>query len=110
MKKVNVILIIGLILVLVGCDKKQNDNFNAKVVGVGLDCGDAYLIRFYDNVENVPNNDTENVFYAINLPDEYKKKDLEINIIKFREPTANEMMNCMTQGITYPQIYIEDIQ
>ncbi len=114
MKKINIILILIIgVLVLGGCGKDdknipQND-FNAKVLGVGVDCGDTYLIQFYESAENVPNNDTKNVFYAINLPDEYKKKDLDIFII-FREPNDKEIPNCTMLDIAYPQIYVEKVQ
>lgn len=79
---------------------------NATVLSRGQDCNNAYLIKFNNNVVGVPTNSTNNVFYEINLPNQYKVDNLPLNVT-FRLPTNSEIMNCTTQGIAYPQIYIE---
>lgn len=87
-------------------DTQEENEPNAKVLRIGEDCGNSYLIQLNDN--NIPSNSTNNIFYEINLPEEFKMNDLEINI-NFRLPNDNEIMNCTGQGITYPQIYIESV-
>lgn len=79
---------------------------NATVLSKGQDCNNAYLIKFNNNVTGIPTNSTNNEFYEINLPNQYKVDNLPLNVT-FRLPTNSEIMNCTTQGITYPQIYIE---
>lgn len=89
-------------------DNDNQENFNAIVLTQGLDCGDSYLIQFNDNAENVPSNTTDNIFYEINLPEDYRVNNLEINVT-FRLPNENELMNCTSQDDAYPQIYIESV-
>lgn len=79
---------------------------NAIVLNKGLDCNNAYLIKFNNNVANIPVNSTNNIFYEINLPNQYKVDNLPI-YVTFRLPTNSEIMNCTALGIAYPQIYIE---
>lgn len=89
-------------------DNSDNLN-NAKVLRVGMDCGDTYLVKFFDSYSNIPQNTAQNTFYAINLPEEYKIENLEIHI-DFRLPNENEILNCTSQDISYPQIYIENVE
>ena len=79
---------------------------NATVLGPGLDCGDAFLIRLEDSNE-IPENAFENVFYEINLPDEYKTEGNEIRV-NFRLPTNEEIPFCTHMGPGYPHIFITD--
>gem|GEM_PF-3391126 len=90
-------------------DSIVEDVFNAKVLYIGIDCGDTFLIQFNDNAINVPENYTDNIFYAINLPEEYKIEGLDINV-NFREPYEEETMVCSMMGFGYPQIFIESEQ
>ena len=90
-------------------DITENTANNAKVLRVGIDCGNTYLIKFFDSYSDIPQNTTQNTFYAINLPEQYKVENLEIHI-NFRQPTENEIMNCTSEDITYPQIYIENVE
>ena len=99
------------ILLLFSCSKKENkipEDFvsNATILNRGIDCNNSYLIKFNDGVKGIPTNSTNNVFYEINLPNQYKINNLPLNVT-FRLPTNEEIMNCTTQGIAYPQIYIE---
>jgi len=112
---VSKILILSLVLFLSlscnNCDEdapQNNTNFNAKVLYKGGDCGNNYIIQFNSNAINVPSNRTNNIFYEINLSDQYRVNNLNINVT-FRQPNNNEIMNCTTQDILYPQIYIESV-
>ena len=89
-------------------DNSDNLN-NAKVLRVGMDCGDTYLVKFFDSYSNIPQNTAQNTFYAINLPEEYKIENLEIHI-NYRLPNENEMLNCTSEDIAYSQIYIENVE
>ena len=98
---------------LLSCSNSDDENSNnvlnnAKVLRVGMDCGNTYLIKFINNSNNIPQNTTQNTFYAINLPEQYKVENLEVNI-NFRLPNENEIMNCTSEDIAYPQIYIESV-
>ncbi len=79
--------------------------YNVKVLGLGLDCGDSYLIEFDDDAEGLPESNWGNIFYEINLPDKYKVEGKKIEI-KFREPKGDEFMGCTMLGPTYRQIFI----
>lgn len=98
---------------LLSCSNSDDENTNdlinnAKVLRVGMDCGNTYLIKFNNDYSNIPQNTTENTFYAINLPEQYKVENLEI-FINFRLPNENEIMNCTTEDIAYPQIYVVSV-
>lgn len=98
-----------LALFTLSCTNNDEDiNYNATVIGMGSDCAGSYLIKFDDNLSNVPKNTSENVFYEINLPNQYKIKGLRINVL-FRLPTNNETMVCTFRDYSYPQIFIDKI-
>jgi hypothetical protein len=98
-----------MIIFLCCCNNDEsNDNFNATVIVRGLDCAGSYLIKFDDNLSNVPKNSSENVFYEINLPNQYKIEGLRINVL-FRLPTKDETMVCTAKDYSYPQIFIDKI-
>lgn len=108
-------LILSLVLFFsLSCNNSDEDapqnitNFNAKVLYKGGGCGNNYVIQFNSNAINVPSNTTNNIFYEINLPNQYRVNNLDINVT-FRQPNNNEIMSCTTQGIAYPQIYIESV-
>ena len=86
-----------------------NSTFNATVVGKGMDCGNAFLIQFDDNVTGLPMNPVDRIFYAINLPEEYKIAGKRISI-EYRDPMNNEVMICTARGPAYPQIFITRIK
>jgi hypothetical protein len=104
------ILFLSLIMLLtLGCSNDADDkNYNATVIGVGLDCGNSYLIKFNENAIGVPTNTSENIFYEINLPSQFKVNGLKINVA-FRQPTNNEIMVCTAQDYAFPQIFIESV-
>jgi hypothetical protein len=102
-----------LFFILLSCsnnnDISDNLNNNAKVLRVGMDCCNTYLVKFFDSYSNIPQNTAQNTFYAINLPEEYKIENLEIRI-NYRLPNENEILNCTSEDIAYPQIYIENVE
>lgn len=102
------VVLFGLVLMFTCCSKKIN-SYQAIVIEQGIDCGSSYIIKFDDNVPSLPANNSENVFYEINLPEELKVKGKKINV-KFREPTDKEIMVCTTLGQGYPQIFIESAE
>lgn len=98
-----------MMLVLFSCSKDEgNNNHNVTIIGVGTDCGNSYLIKFDDNNINVPTNSSQNVFYEINLPLQYKVNGLRINV-SFRIPANNEIMVCSAKDYSYPQIFIDKV-
>ena len=52
-------------------------------------CAGLYIIQVFEG-EDVPQTTSNNSFYAINLPEEYKKPNLNINI-NYRLPKTNEI-------------------
>lgn len=86
-------------------DQKTTGTFNATIVGKGLDCGDAYLIRFDSTVQDLPNNSMSFLYYEINLPAAYKIAGRKIEV-EFRAPSPAENLTCTTVGPGYPQIFI----
>lgn len=98
-----------MMLLLCSCNNdERNNNYNATVIGSGTDCANSYLIKFDDNVIDVPTNTSQNIFYEINLPNNLKIKGLRINV-SFRQPTNNEIMACTSKDYAYPQIFIEKV-
>lgn len=87
----------------------QQNNYNAVVLRVGLDCGENYLIKFNSDVVGLPSNTSDNVFYEINLPSQYKVNGKQLNI-DFRAPTDTEIMVCSSMDFAYPQIYIKSVK
>lgn len=106
MKKTTLILFLFTILLYSCDDRDKNERvYNAIVLGKGMDCGETYLIEFDNNVSELPENSFDNVYYAINLPEEYKIEGKEI-YVEFRIPENDEIMVCTFLGPTFPQIYI----
>ena len=115
----NLLLIMSLVLFM-NCDNddensSENDNsFNVTVLRQGNKCGiidnDSdtidYLIEFSENATNLPiENNT--IYYAANLPENYKVNDILINIT-FRDINENDEILCAAfiGGDEYPFIYI----
>ena len=75
----------------------------AKTIGKSM-CDGLYMVQIFEG-EDIPQTTSNNSFYAINLPEEYKKPSLNINI-NYRLPEAEEIPVCpnMEEGYTY--IYI----
>ena len=82
-------------------------NFNATVLGKGLDCGNSFLIQFDEGVVGLPS--AYRLYYAINLPESYKLKNERVHL-KFRAPENDEIMVCTAMGPAYPHIYIVEVR
>ncbi|MEZ5084313.1 MAG: hypothetical protein R2750_12845 [Bacteroidales bacterium] len=107
MRKI-LVLVIGLFFLTTSCSKQDamvsEPMYEATILGSGMDCSDAFLIQFKDKINSLPPS-TDNIYYEINLPDEYKVPGLTV-LVAFREPNLNEYMMCTTLGPGYPQIFI----
>ena len=82
-------------------------DFNATVLGKGLDCGNSFLIQFDEGVIDLPS--SYRLYYEINLPESYKIKNERVNV-KFRAPENDEIMVCTAMGPAYPQIFIIEVR
>lgn len=82
--------------------------YQATVIGLGMDCGDAFLIQFEEKINSLPAS-SQNIYYEINLPEEYKVAGREI-LIQFREPQSGEIMVCTAMGPGYPQVVITKVE
>jgi hypothetical protein len=107
-----IFLLVSLSFLVISCDKNNPDDStsyaNAIVLGKGLDCGNSFLIKFDNGVTGFPQN-SDNTFYEINLPDDYKIEGRKIKV-EFRDPKPDEIMVCTTMGIAYPQIFITKVK
>lgn len=110
----------GLILfvfLIHACEKTEweKEVFTVEVLGVGMDCGDTYLIQFREEDEQKINRYLENtnayfpVFYAVNLPEEYKEKGLFLNIT-LGKCTADDVLACTTLGPGYSHVCISSAE
>ena len=75
----------------------------AKTIGKSM-CDGLYIVQIFEG-EDIPQTTSNNSFYAINLPEEYKKPSLNINI-NYRLPEAKEITVCPNMEEGYTCIYI----
>lgn len=75
----------------------------AKTIGRSM-CDGLYIVQIFEG-EDIPQTTSNNSFYAINLPEEYKKPSLNINI-NYRLPEAKEIPVCPNMEEGYTCIYI----
>ena len=106
LKKISAIFIAVVILSCSNNDSTQ-ELFNAVVVGKGLDCGNAFLIRFNDDVPGLPENTFENIYYEVNLPEAYKVEGKQL-YVEFRniDIDKDKPIICTHLGPGYPFIYV----
>ena len=78
----------------------------AKTIGRSM-CDGLYIVQIFEG-EDIPQTTSNNSFYAINLPEEYKKPNLNINI-NYRLPKTNEIPVCPSIEEGYTCIYIISI-
>jgi len=93
--------------------EKTPEYVNATVLGRGLDCGNIFLIQFDDDVKGLPFpvEAWKNMYYAINLPEEYKIEGARITVkISFISDTEDEALFCTAMGPGYPAIYIVSVR
>ena len=93
----------------------QNKHFRAEVIGVGIDCGDTFLVEFLCCNQEIAElsdsegsvSSSENIYYALNLPENAKQAG-KIVVIQFRKPEPDEVFPCTMLGPAYTQIMITD--
>lgn len=117
-KTLNLLLIITIVFIT-SCNNddnsgENNNSFNVTVLREGNKCGIVddipgtldYLIEFDQNTTDLPISN-QTIYYAANLPENYRTENLLINIT-FREKNENEVVICDNSigGDEYPFIYI----
>ncbi len=119
--KIILLLLIGFLLSCTDSEDENNDIFNVTVLRQGDKCGLStnhdstldFLVEFNENYNNLPNQSTR-IYYASNLPEEFKVEGLQIRI-NFREPNnenPDEIMTCaeFTGGDDFPQIWVISVE
>lgn len=109
MKKILIYFTIFVGFTVIGCHS-DNDSvpifvyeFEAKVLGKGIDCGEAYLI---DLNKTTGDSDIKNgTYYADNLPEELKLKGTRMKL-NCRKPTIDEAYPCTTLGLGYFHVIV----
>ena len=116
MKKYLLILFMLLILFNFGCQKEdvEPDVFQVEVLEKGLDCGDLFLIQFDEQDENRLKKYLKNtyslfpVFYADNLIEEHKERELFLHVTLEKCNTENSYpFACTMLGPTYSHVCIK---
>ena len=112
MKRAVILLSLGVFLT-VSCEKQEpqvsDEYFKVTVLGKGFDCGNTFVIRFNEEVAELPDSPVKNHYYADNLPEKHKIEGKNIEI-QFRFPKEDEMYACTLMGPTYPHIYILEVK
>lgn len=117
MNKLKLLSGIFLLVFIVGCFGCQKDDeeveiFQVEVIGKGFDCGDVFLIKFNEEDENKVRKYHENsnafypVFYAINLIEEHKEKELILNVT-LEKCGAIDLPFCTTMGPGFGRVCIK---
>ena len=89
------------------CRKISHYKYTGKIISVGTDCNDTYIIEVDQNINGANNN--YKTFYAEQLPDDFKMMGLKIKF-NCRTSEASELSPCTTMGITYPHITITEVE
>jgi hypothetical protein len=105
--KISILFVCLLIPFFYSCYKKESNEiefrFEAKVIGKGIDCGDTFLIDLRNLSDD---SEFENsIYYAFNLPSEFKVADLEIKL-NCRLPNINEAVACTHLGPDFPHLIV----
>ena len=97
-------------------EEAYDDNiFMVEVLGVGMDCGDTWLIKFNEGDEREVNRYLENtnayfpVFYADDLPEDKKETGLFLNIT-LGECSENDISACTAMGPGYAHVCIKSAE
>lgn len=103
MKKVFVCLIVVAGFLFCSCEKDNEYQFEATVLGKGLDCGETFLI----DLTNISGNAEimDNTYYADNLPSDLKINGLKIKL-NCRFLKTDETYACTTMGITWSHVFV----
>lgn len=96
-------VIIGFLLLSCENDKEINYQYEATILGQGIDCGETYLIdltRVSGDTEF-----TDGTYYADNLLSEFKVSGLKIQL-NCRGLNADEIYACTHLGPYYPHVFV----
>jgi len=96
-----------LALAFTSCRKFSHYKYTGLVVGKGIDCGETFLIKSNQKINDVDNLDL--TYYADQLPNDMKIDGLEIKF-NCRVPTASELYPCTSLGAAYSHIVITEIE
>jgi len=103
------IYIFPLLCLLQFCDSTESANFDfeATVVGQGMDCGDMFLI----DLVNLTGEDaiSNGRYYADDLPERYKIQGMEIKL-NCRFPNEDELYACTTFGSGFSHVYVLELK
>lgn len=111
MKRLIILPIIYLGLLLSSCNKEDNniskDNFQyeATVIGQGMDCGETFTISLKSIKTNTDFED--GTYYADNLSSDLKVEGLKI-YLNCRELNNDEIYACTMWGPTYPHVFVTE--
>jgi hypothetical protein len=90
---------------MVSCQEEAETEFEyqASVIGQGMDCGDTFLI----NLSNLSDDNglEESTYYADNLQDDFKVEGIVI-LLNCRESTNSETGVCTTFGPAFQHVYV----
>lgn len=108
-------LLILLFFTSLACEKDdpEKDYFFVEVIGKGMDCGDTFLVKFQEEDEARVNKYLEQtnayfpVFYANNLPEEFKQEGFSLKVTLKK---CQELPFCTTMGPGYGHICIESVE
>ena len=105
MKKAIRILVLLFFIVLINCDEDKviDYQFEATVLGQGIDCGETYLINL-TNISGITEI-TGGTYYADNLPSDLKIIGINI-VLNCRLPNDEEVYACTDMGPSYPHVFV----
>jgi len=96
-------------------DDSEKDYYFVEVIGRGMDCGDTFLVRFQEEDEARVNKYLEQsnayfpVFYANNLPEEFKQEGWGLKVT-LHKCNPGELPLCTAWGPGYGHICIESVE
>jgi hypothetical protein len=85
------------------------------VIGKGMDCGDTFLVKFQEEDETRVNKYLEHsnayfpVFYANNLPEEFKQEGWALKIT-LHKCQSEDFQACTAWGPGYGHICFESVE
>lgn len=113
MKRTLIYLAILFGFTFIGCEKETDSEnekeyqFEATVIGKGLDCGDTYLIDLKITIGN--SDIVEGTYYADDLSSDLKVVGLKIKL-NCRKPNDDELYVCTTMGPSYSHVIVIDAE
>jgi hypothetical protein len=110
-------LLVLLFFISPACEKDdpEKNYYIVEVIGRGMDCGDTFLVRFQEEDEARVNKYLEHsnayfpVFYANNLPEEFKYEGWGLKVTLHKCQPA-ELPGCTAWGPGYGHICIESVE